>query len=418
MVGASARPEGGIRVLFVTMAFPAISEAFAGVEVRALTRQGAIVEVAALRPPGKDSVATLREWNVDTSTVSYYRARTLPAFFVYALASPVRTFSTLAWLVRFCYHRPVLLAKCLVFFPRLIEVFARASQRPPDVLHLFWGHFPSVLGYMVQRWLPQSVVSVSLGAYDLLYDFPPSRRVARRADCVWTHAEANRQAILALQVDPSRVHVAIRGVDLSVIPQRRPARAPHRVTTAGRLIPEKGMGEVMRAVASLAGTYPDIELVVLGDGPDRGRLEGLAVALGISERVLFRGAVTHREIFEVLCGTSVFMLLSCWSSERLPNVAKEALSCGCLCVLSRTPGIEEILTDLQFPMVVEADDWRGAAALVAEVFDTPARFEPDRRRAVEFSLRCLDADEVARRRLDVWRHSLSLKNQIRRSGTC
>jgi len=385
------------------MAFPAVSEAFAGVEVGALIRAGAEVEIATLRTASKRHKEILTQWRLGSLKVGRCGMRTALAFPIFAISNPWKVFRTMGWLIRSGYRRPLLLFKCLVFFPRMIEIFAEISRSPPDVLHLFWGHFPAVLGYMTRRWLPQTVVSTSLGAYDLLYDFPPAAEVARCADCVWTHAESNRPSIAALGVDPRKIHVAIRGIDLSLVPHPMPKRIPHRIVTAGRVIPEKGMEGVIRVVTSLAKRFPDSELVVIGDGPDRRRLEDIVSRLSTENRVVFRGAVSHREVFAILASASVFMLLSRWSSERLPNVVKEALSCGCICVVSKTPGIQELLTALKYPMVVDAEDLESATRLVSTVFENPDQFEGERKRGMEFSQSQLNADDVARRRLLVWR---------------
>ncbi len=70
---------------------------------------------------------------------------------------------------------------------------------------------------------------------------------------------------------------------------------------AGRLLREKRIDLLLRAVALLAPRHPGVLLTVFGDGPYRDKLVGLADELGIADRILFRGHVeTSREVWENL----------------------------------------------------------------------------------------------------------------------
>jgi phosphatidylinositol alpha-1,6-mannosyltransferase len=60
------------------------------------------------------------------------------------------------------------------------------------------------------------------------------------------------------------------------------------VMTLGRLVARKGVDDLIRA---LAGLPPEIKLLVVGDGPDRARLDGLAAEMGLGSRVLLTGYV-------------------------------------------------------------------------------------------------------------------------------
>jgi glycosyltransferase involved in cell wall biosynthesis len=74
-----------------------------------------------------------------------------------------------------------------------------------------------------------------------------------------------------------------------------PASAPPPLVFAGRLLADKRVDLLLRAVALLAPTGSGPLLTVFGDGPDRPRLERLAGELGVAERVVFRGYVPANE---------------------------------------------------------------------------------------------------------------------------
>lgn len=391
-----------LRVWLVTSSFPEVSEAFAGVEVRSLLRTGVDVSVFSLRRRRRFSSALLSQWGMSQLHTSYFSAASFASTIRLILGQPSRALWSLSWLVRSAWRRPSLLLRCLVLLPRIFQIFVQAQAARPDVVHLFWGHYPAVLGMMLHKWLPETVVSLSLGAYDLLYEFPPTIELASLADCVWTHADHNRKRLLELGVDPQKLRVAVRGVDLRLLPADCRSKNRRKIVTAGRMIKGKGMEYVLRSIAQIKPIFDDVQLVLLGDGDDRPRLERLAKSLQLTDNVTFRGNVSHESVFEELADASVFMLLSEWYAERLPNVVKEAMACRCICIVSDTPGIMEIMQPFQHKFVVRASDWMSAADCISSVFREPELFELDRDAGERFARLYLDSDEVARTRIAAW----------------
>lgn len=390
-------------VVIVTMAFPAPSEAFAGVEVRNLIKAGADVVVQALRPPHRMTTRLVNDQQLDGVAITHMNAGTPFRALLFACRHPVMVAATLLWLIRHGWRSPLHFVRGFALLPRCLEVFAHCLRRPPDVVHLFWGHYPATVGYMARRWLPGTHVSTSLGAYDLLLEYEPGVDVARHADSVWTQADCNRAALLAAGIDQARLHVLIRGVDREQVSGCESGhRVPAQVVAVARLEPNKGLDDVLRAFALAAADRPGARLAIVGEGSELRALQELAASLRIDERTEFHGALPHSRVIQILAESEVFMLLSRNPSERLPNALKEAMACGCICIVTRTPGIEEIAGAWSKPCVVEQGDWRAAAAHLREAFRDPAAWEQDRQAARRYVLDNLDARSAARHRLWVW----------------
>lgn len=389
-------------VLLATMVFPWPSEAFVGVEVRALRAAGAGVRVRALRSSHPRARELLRDWQLADLDLGSWSVGSVVAGLGFALGQPVKVARTLGWLVAHAWRRPVLLARCLLLLPRLFAIFAECQARPPDVLYLYWGHYPAVLGYMVKRWLPRVHVALSLNAYDLVYAFPPSRALAARADSLWTITEANLPALAAFGVDPARVHVALHGIELAQVPAGTGPKDPARFVTVARLEENKGVDDVIRAFADVAASHPAASLAVIGEGPDRPRLEAIARQAGVPDRVEFTGGVGHTRVYAELARASALVLLSRSPAERLPNAVKEAMACRCLCIVTETPGIGFLLGALRTPMIVAQGDRAAAARWMDAVLRDPDRFAVDREAAATFAARRLDVRASARQRLAVW----------------
>jgi glycosyltransferase involved in cell wall biosynthesis len=263
------------------------------------------------------------------------------------------------------------LAKAAALVPRSMELLRRVERERPDVVHLYWGHYPAIFAWLVLEYVPGTVVSLSLSAYDLLRDFPGSIAIARRAHLVSTWAGVNVPVLAARGLSADAVYVSWQGVDLENIRGRCLTKVPLRIVTAARLVVEKGMDDVIRAFARVVATYPAASLVIVGDGPDRRRLEEVAACLGVEQAVVFRGHLSHQEVFDELARAEVFLFLSRYPSERLPNVVKEAMACRCFVVTSATPGIEELLEDGRHGRVVPLGAWEQAAQLTIEAFGDP-----------------------------------------------
>jgi len=106
----------------------------------------------------------------------------------------------------------------------------------------------------------------------------------------------------------------------------------------GRLSPEKNVDDLIRAL----GHVQDMDLIVVGDGPERKKLEILAKHLGVSGRVTWFGSIPWGErLFGIIRECRAFVLAS--SSEGFPLVLVEAMSQGLPVVATNVGGIPELV---------------------------------------------------------------------------
>lgn len=138
------------------------------------------------------------------------------------------------------------------------------------------------------------------------------------------------------RVPASSLVVIANPVDVSFIrgraatPRRQPGSGRHFVS-AGRLVPQKGFGRLIDLMAFLP---LDSTLTILGDGPDRLKLQVHIDALGLSNRVKIAGFIA--DPWPYYAGADAVVLASLW--EGMPNVALEALACGTPVIATPTTG--------------------------------------------------------------------------------
>jgi glycosyltransferase involved in cell wall biosynthesis len=99
---------------------------------------------------------------------------------------------------------------------------------------------------------------------------------------------------------------------------------PKRIVTIGRLCHQKGFDRLIEIFAKLADHYPDWELVIAGEGPDREKLEALIAELQMTGRVTLCGAV--EDTLSFLRAADIFVMPSRY--EGFPNALCEARACN------------------------------------------------------------------------------------------
>jgi D-inositol-3-phosphate glycosyltransferase len=136
----------------------------------------------------------------------------------------------------------------------------------------------------------------------------------------------------------------------------------------GRLQPWKGVETALRALPDIPGA----QLVVAGDGEDRGRLEGLAVELGLGGRVRFLGSVERRALPR-LYGSADLLLATSHASETFGIGPVEAQACGLPVVASRFGGFPEVVDEGRTGLLFAPRDPAALAAAARSLLDDPAR---------------------------------------------
>lgn len=135
----------------------------------------------------------------------------------------------------------------------------------------------------------------------------------------------------------------------------------------GRLVAVKGLDLLLDAAVLLMRRRNDVELVLVGDGAERGTLEQRATTLGVRDRVHFVGARPHEQVALWMNAGDVFCLPS--HKEGLGTVLLEALACGTPVVATAVGGIPEIVADGQVGRLVWSRNPQELAACLSEALE-------------------------------------------------
>jgi glycosyltransferase involved in cell wall biosynthesis len=179
-----------------------------------------------------------------------------------------------------------------------------------------------------------------------------------------------------------KIVVVPNGIDVTRFPaftlDRSAARvaagfdpARRLVAQVGRLTAQKDYPTYLRAAAAVAEARPDVDFLIVGEGPLRGELEALAHDLGLAARVRFLGL--RHDVPAVLGGVDVLTLTSTF--EGFPNVLLEGMAAGAVAVATAVDGAPELIEHEQHGLLVPPGSRAAVAAAVLRVLDDPALAE-------------------------------------------
>lgn len=198
---------------------------------------------------------------------------------------------------------------------------------------------------------------------------------------------------VALGCPETRIAAHGSGIDLSAFPFRPIPRIENGrvdLISAGRLVEKKGLSYALLAVARLVRMGRSVHYAIIGDGPERERLEVLADELGISDHVTFHGWRTHTEISALLAKAHIF-LAPCQTAadgnqDAPVNTLKEAMAIGLPVIASHHGGIPELVEDGVSGTLVPERDAEALATAIDQMLKTPenwGRIAHEGRAAVE-----------------------------------
>jgi len=204
-------------------------------------------------------------------------------------------------------------SECLNLFFRLIE-------RKYDLLHSHWILPQGFTGILTAGFLGIPHVTTVHGGdvfglqSSLLTKF--KRLTLRHADAVTVNSSVTERAVSEIAPDLQELHRIPMGVTThraNSSPSSGDLRNRYRhgdgplLVFVGRIVEEKGVEDLIRAVDILVPRFPDITALIIGEGQDRPYLEGLTKTFGLSDRVIFTGWIKPDVVSAYLAAGDIFV---------------------------------------------------------------------------------------------------------------
>ena len=224
----------------------------------------------------------------------------------------------------------------------------------PEAVVSYWAHPDGEAAMRLAK--PLDIPSVVIvGGSDVLLlpndrrRRPKIQRVLRESSGVMTVSEGLRRAVIELGTDPSRVHTIYQGVDDQLFFPGDAIAARLRLSLpadrrlllwVGRMVDVKGLDTLIAAFDMAHQRQPDLQLLLVGDGPLRSSVQDDVRRRGLGDHVTFVGSKSPAELPDWYRAADLFVLSS--RSEGLPNVLREAVACGRPFVSTDVGSVREI----------------------------------------------------------------------------
>lgn len=248
----------------------------------------------------------------------------------------------------------------------------------------------------------------------------------RLCDAILVDSQAVRDRGLVFRVaPPAKIRVVHMGVDpdrynpARFAAERAAIRAEFGLSPAGRvvgtvarLVPDKGIEHLIDALAQVAGRCPDVQCLVVGDGPLRAALTAQATRLGLRRRILFTGHLT--EALRAFAAMDLFVLPT--YREGFGVVFAEAMSMEVPVIASRIPPITEVVSDGETGLLVDLGNVEGFAAAITTLLEDETQRQAMGRAGRERVIRRFSHRRMAEAHEEIFLEYWQAKGQLRKSG--
>lgn len=347
-----------LRIAFFTNSFPQSSEPFIELQASELVQRGHDVTVfglAGVATTTSSSPQAVRD-RLEGRYHNVLVPASVPNRFAAALVATKRTLRK-ASLNKLPIVRPLTFRRTWLDLSAAFQGELVAGHPPFDVLHCQFATLGEHVLKLKRSGLIEGAMVVHFRGYDItkvvkshgnkVYDGLWSKTSAFIANC-----EDFRQRAIAIGCPPDAIEVIGSGIDLTTFHYRSPKKlggGPVRLLAVGRLDPRKGFHSLIDAVEMLIKSGVEVELVIVGEGSERARLEHMIESYGLGGQINLAGRMPHLGIRNLLEESHVFVA----PSETCPlggadapmNTIKEAMAVGVPVCATRHGGIPELVED-------------------------------------------------------------------------
>ena len=362
---------------YLVSRYPAISHTFILREIQGLRALGHSIVTASINAPDRSTEAMEAYERKEAENTFFVKAQgwsgALGAMLYWFATSPPQLFSMLRMGLglgkggHWFYGMAYALEACLV---------ARwMQQQGARQLHVHFGNAGATVGVLVKQ-LNSCHLSYTIHGPDEFDDVPGQHlplKIEHANDVVCISQFAKGQLmrisqpehwaklqVCRLGVDPAQFSYAARVVGAATV----------KLLCVGRLSSAKAQILLVQACAGLRDEGLDFSLTMVGDGPDRARIEQAIASLNLGDRIHLTGALNQAAVRVHFEGADIFVLPSL--AEGIPVVLMEAMSSGVPCISTPVNGIPELIQHERTGLLATPGDVDSLTTQLRRLIQEPA----------------------------------------------
>lgn len=334
--------------------FPSLSETFILNELIQLRKIGLEIKILSMRKTDDEIYhPEARSFLNDTLYFNIHEnknvIKTLILHIRYLLLYPINYLRT----VLFSYNKrdEALLHyfKNVVYYARVIENFGIYH------LHVHYASKNAQYAMLVSKLLR---IPFTIGTHGHDVYISPPRNYSTLAEIsngiIVNCKYAKKYLHSNFKVPMNKIHVVYTGIDTTFFNNKFYNNNGNIILSVGRLSPIKSFEYLIQACRILQDKNIKFKCIIVGEGPERQKLEEQIAELYLREVVVLAGAKVHEDLLKYYQQAKIFALSSV--SESLANVIKEAMACHLPVVATNVRGVPEVVEDSETGFLVPPKD--------------------------------------------------------------
>lgn len=270
--------------------------------------------------------------------------------------------------------------KILLPTPRVIRNLRKLIEE--ESIEVLWFGAAAPLG-LAARWLRlptiRKVVALTHGHEVWWSKLPPfsllMRELGRNIDDFGFLGDFTANALAKVIAKEKLTRIA-PGIDTEHFRVMKREKSAPTIISVGRLVHRKGQDRLIEALPLIKSAIPDVQLIFVGEGPHRSKLDHLILKHKVSDRVTFLGRISYQDLPKVLALGDIFAMpsrsrLFGLEVEGLGIVYLEASACGLPVIAGSSGGAPDAVIEGETGFVVDGNDVTAIAERAIELLRNP-----------------------------------------------
>lgn len=356
------------KIAYILSQFPEIHETFILREILELKRNKINLAIFSLKKCKDKIIHPQAKALMDETYYSplIFSWNIIKAKFYFLFTQPLKLFNVFFYLIRHNYKSVELLIKSLGVLPISLYFAKEIQHKGIEHIHAHWATIPTTSAVIISQ-MTGIPFSFTAHAWDIFIDQTMLAEKVKRAQFVFTCTGYNKKFLNSLLEKKYRDKVILNyhGIDFEKLEIPSREKDKYFVFSIGRLCEQKGFAYLIKSCKILIEKGYDIKCIIVGEGPDRKKLEKLIMEEEMEDVVLLKGIQPHSAIFEFFSKAAIFVLpcVIAKNGDRdgIPNVIIESLAVQIPVISTNVSGIPEIIVNNQTGLVIPPRDEKSLA---------------------------------------------------------
>lgn len=398
---------------YIIGTYPRLTTTFIDREIESLRKQGAHIDIISIRYPDDAHLFTESQVGLQRDITYLLPIKwriLLLSHLLFVLTRFTTYFGTLLYLVSRPHPGLKARLKTILHFAEGVYAAYFFRRLSSEHIHAHFVDRAATVALVASRLLKLPYSVTAHAGNDIFVDPVLLPEKLAEAEFTFTCTAHNKEHLKQYGngLFNHKLFCIYHGLDASRYQRRE--RDPHErpvLLAVGQLTKRKGLGYLLEACRVLVDKGYNIDCHIVGGGPLRPTLEAQTAELGLTEQVVFHGALPHDDVIERFRQADIFVLPAVevpnGGRDGIPNVILEAMAMEVPVISTDHSGIPEVVKHQVNGMLVPPRDTAQLVAALQHLLDNPDERERLGREGRRTVLKHFDVDRNARRLLEVFK---------------